>query len=359
MTTKYFTAEPEVNINASPPSANTSLTLAYRTYGSPDQPAVLMPTCYNGTLDGTLTFLWTPGDDGQPPVLASYFVILCGLLGGSESSSPSNAPPSMRGAAFPETTYEDNVRRQYALCRALGVQQLAAYIGFSMGGQQAYHMAALYPDFVARAVVLASSARTSWHNWSFLEGPKAALVASVDWQGGEYREPVVVGTRAFARVYSTWALSPAWFRGRCWRERGFESVEAYLEGMWSGSGKDAWDLLCMLRTWQRGDIGVAVYGKGKGDGDRGKEEEGKEKEEDEEEDRLPAALAGIKAKVLVMPSRTDCYFPPEDSEEEVRHLRRGELSVIESVWGHLAGGGGGTAEDNAFIIGEVRRWLAE
>lgn len=92
----------------------------------------------------------------------------------------------------------------------------------------------------------------------------------------------------------------------------------------------------MLNTWQKGD--VSLHGLVKGD--------------------LPAALASIQARVLVMPSRTDCYFPPEDSEEEVKHLKHGELSVIESIWGHVAGGGGGTAEDNDFISKEVARWLA-
>lgn len=334
MATKYFAVEPEVNLNAASPSQTTKLTIAYRTYGSPDQPAVMMPTCYNGTLDDTLTFMWTPGADGKPSVLATYFVIICGLLGGSESSSPSNAHPSISGAAFPETTYEDNIRLQHSLCRALGVEKLAAYIGFSMGGQQAYHMATMYPDFVERAVVIASSARTSWHNWCFLEGPKAALVNSVDWHDGHYTQPVVKGTRAFCRVYSTWALSPRWFRERSWETRGFRTLEDYLEAGWSG-GQDAHDLLQMLHTWQKGDI--SLYGPEKG--------------------VLPAALASIRAKMLIMPVRTDCYFPPEDSEEEVKHLEQGELCVIESIWGHLAGGGAGTEDDNQFIIEQVSRWL--
>lgn len=336
MATRYFTAEPQLNINAAVPSQNTSLTLAYRTYGSPEQPAVMMPTCYNGTLDGTLTFLWNPGPDGKPPVLASHFIIICGLLGGSESSSPSNAHSSMSGAAFPEVTYEDNIRLQYALCRALGVEKLAAYIGFSMGGQQAYHIATMYPDFVERAVVIASSARTSWHNWSFLEGPKAAIVNSADWHDGHYTQPVVKGTRAFSRVYSTWALSQQWYREHSWEKLGYNTLEEYLEGNWSG-GQDANNLLCMLHTWQKGDI--SLHGPRKGD--------------------LPAALGSIKAKVLVMPGRTDCYFPPEDAEEEVKHLKLGELSVIESIWGHIAGGGGGPEDDNQFIIKEVSRWLAK
>lgn len=334
MTTKYFTADPKVNTNSSSPSESTALTIAYQTFGSPDQHAVLMPTCFGGSLNDTFQFLRSPDKDGNPPVLASYFVIVCGLLGGAESSSPSNAHPSMRGASFPQTTYEDNVRLQYALCRALGVTKLAAYIGFSMGGQQAYHMATIYPDFVERAVVLASSARTSWHNWNFLEGPKAALTSAVDWHDGAYTEPAKRGTRAFSRVYSTWALSPQWYRERSWEKLGHSSLPEYLDANWSGAG-DGHDLLRMLDTWQRGDI--SLYGPKKGD--------------------LPAALASIQAKVLVMPSRTDCYFPPEDSEEEVKHLKHGELSVIESIWGHVAGGGGGTPEDNAFICKEVARWL--
>ncbi|KIW33555.1 uncharacterized protein PV07_00395 [Cladophialophora immunda] len=70
------------------------------------------------------------------------------------------------------------------------------------------------------------------------------------------------------------------------------------------------------------------------------------------------ALASIKAKVLVMPSRTDLYFPPEDSVEEVKHLRHGELRVIETIWGHVAGGGGGSKQDTEFIKSCIRELLA-
>jgi homoserine O-acetyltransferase len=58
-----------------------------------------------------------------------------------------------------------------------------------------------------------------------------------------------------------------------------------------------------------------------------------------------------------MPSRSDFYFPPEDSEEEVKHLKNGDLKVIESIWGHIAGGGGGTKDDNEFIKIQVQRFL--
>lgn len=69
----------------------------------------------------------------------------------------------MRGPNFPKTSYEDNTQLQHALCEAMGITQLEAYIGFSMGGMQGYYMAVIHPEFVKNLMVLASSAKTSWH----------------------------------------------------------------------------------------------------------------------------------------------------------------------------------------------------
>ncbi len=134
---------------------------------------------------------------------------------------------------------------------------------------------------------------------------------------GNYKVNPPKGLKAFGRAYSAWALSPEWFRRETWKSGGYDSLEAYLQANWDlGFGFDGNDLLCLVDTWRTGNI--AAYEQFGGD--------------------LPKALASIKAKVLVMPSRTDAYFPPEDSEFEVKHLKQGKLAVIESYWGHLAGG---------------------
>ena len=44
-----------------------------------------------------------------------------------------------------------------------------------------------------------------WTRSSFLEGPKAALVASKDFDNGHYKSVPQHGIRAFGRVYSAWA----------------------------------------------------------------------------------------------------------------------------------------------------------
>ncbi|KAL6242129.1 hypothetical protein RBB50_011041 [Rhinocladiella similis] len=334
--TKYFVSEPYPDTSADGPSSTTSLTLAYFTIGTADLPAVMIPSCFSGRLRNTFPWLYDSNQD-KPAVLAKYFVIVVGMLAGSESSSPSNAHPFMRGPNFPTVTIEDNVHLQHALCLALGVHKLAAYIGNSMGGLQAYHMGVMYPDFAERLVVLTGAARASWHNISFLEGPKAALVNSVDFRDGHYTEPAIRGTRAFGRAYSTWALSSDWFREKNWMKLGFTSMWEYLEARWEKSFGtwDAHDLLCMLQMWQRADI--STHGPVEGD--------------------FAQALASIKARVLVMPSRTDLYFPPADSIEEVSHLKQGELKVIETIWGHVAGGGGGSEEDTEFIKSSIAEFL--
>ncbi|KAF2765173.1 hypothetical protein EJ03DRAFT_355114 [Teratosphaeria nubilosa] len=65
---------------------------------------------------------------------------------------------------------------------------------------------------------------------------------------------------------------------------------------------------------------------------------------------LGRTLGRVRARVLVMPSRTDRYFPSEDSEEEVRVLREGRLRVVETIWGLVAGGGGGAREDTEVMV---------
>ncbi|KAL8857624.1 MAG: hypothetical protein Q9178_005789 [Gyalolechia marmorata] len=285
--------------------------VAYRCFNPSAQKTVCIPTCYGGRINTTLSFT------AEDQALRPYRVVVVAMLGNGESSSPSNDPN------FPkDLDYHDCVNSQYELLtKHLGIEDLEAVIGFSMGGQQAYYWACMYPKFVKYAVPICSSAKTSLHNYAFLEGPKAALMNSIDYEDGAYRAKGTRpsrGLRAFGRTYCAWAMSAPWFRERQYERLGFSNVENFITRNWEDAF-EAWDpedLLILARMWQAGDIG-----KTRGDGDYLK------------------ALESIEAKVLVMPSRTDTYFPPEDSETEVQHLKQGELAIIETVWGHMAGGG--------------------
>jgi len=306
---------------------------AYRTHGDPSNPCIVFPTCYGGRLDSQYYLV------GEDKVLDTkeYFVVTFALFSNGESSSPSNTPSPHNGPYFPKVTYEDNIRAQYTvLTKKLGVKKLYCVVGFSMGGQQSYYWPTMYPDYVERFVCICGSARTSPHNKCFLEGPKAALVNSRDFESGHYKAPPMQGIRAFARVYSAWAYGQTWYRQHGYLFDGkYADLESFLRGAWEGRflAWDANDLVTLLGTWSAGDISLIRDG-----GDYEK------------------ALKGVKAKALIMPSKTDLYFPPEDSEIEVSYLPNAKLVVMDTVWGHTAGGGS-NVKDIMFLEAQIGEFL--
>ncbi|MFQ6026422.1 MAG: alpha/beta fold hydrolase [Dehalococcoidia bacterium] len=312
--------------------------LAYQTYGSLNSRrdnAIVFPTFFSSQ-HGANEPMIGPGLALDPE---RYFIVVPNLFGNGLSSSPSNTPEPYDRARFPVITYYDNIRFQHRLVTEhLGIERIALVCGFSMGAQQSFHWGALFPDLVERIAPWCGSARTSRHNYVFLEGVKAALQADHAWRNGWYDSPPTKGIRAMARVYAGWGPSPAFYREKVYLDMGFSSLEDYIITAWEGRFLqfDANDNLAMIATWQRGDISDnSLY---RGD--------------------IEAALKAMKAQAVVMPSRTDQYFPPEDSEIEVGHMPNAELCVIPSIWGHLAGGPGRNPLDTKFIDDKLKELLA-
>lgn len=75
------------------------------------------------------------------------------------------------------------------------------------------------------------------------------------------------------------------------------------------------------------------------------------------DEKLKKALRSIEAKVLLMPCSHDQYFRPGPNEHDLRYLQHGKLVVIESVWGHIVGGGA-NPEDIQFMDRHIGEFLA-
>jgi homoserine O-acetyltransferase len=133
-------------------------------------------------------------------------------------------------------------------------------------------------------------------------------------------------------------MSQGFYREGLHLLQGDRTIREYLEKRWDNNffRSDANDLLAMLSTWQVTDIS---------DNDRFRGD-------------WPAALAAIRCPAIVMPSRTDLYFPPEDSAAAVQHMPKAELRVIESQWGHRAGSPNSDPRDIAFIDQAIRDLLS-
>ena len=232
----------------------------------------------------------------------------------------------------------------------------------------------MFPTLSKRVVAICGSARTSAHNYAFLEGPIGALTNSIDYVAWcEMRAKVARGEdvgvnlksvrpkrglKAFGRAYSAWLTSAEWFDRGYWgmgvKEGGFGcgSVEEWVQSAESrfADGWDADDLLVLARMWQCGDVGDVLPGEEKVKG------LGLEVRTGEDEDRFKKALGSVSASCLVMPCRSDQYFRPSASEVEVGLLKNAKLAVIESVWGHVAGGGMNPG-DVGFMNGEIEKLM--
>ena len=224
------------------------LALAYKTYGTLNAAkdnVILYPTSF-AAQHYDIEWLVQPGGALDP---GRYFIIIANLFGNGLSSSPSTSSEVLGGAPFPAFTYHDAIAIQRRLLvERFGVTKLALVYGWSMGGMQAYHWAARYPDMVERAAVVCGSARCSPYNHVFLEAVKAALTTDPAYQDGRFVTKPTAGLRAMGRVYAGWAMSHEFYREEVWREAGFNSLEDYLAGSWDGAfaRRDADNLLAQI-----------------------------------------------------------------------------------------------------------------
>lgn len=308
--------------------------LAWKSYGTLSAArdnVILYPTSYGAQHPG---LEWAIGPDSlfDPE---RWFVVIPNMFGNGRSSSPSNTE------AYPDlVTTADNVGAQgRLLAEIFGVERLACVYGFSMGAQQAYHWAALAPGAVERAIIVCGSARTSPHNQVFLAALMAILEAAPEHLGdGRFSAEPRAARRAFTRCYAGWAMSQAWYREKLHlTSTGAQTLDDFLDKHWGpGFQLAAADLYAQLRTWYAGDISANPLYDG----------------------NLPAALAAIQARVLLLPSETDLYFPVADNALELASLGDAALRAIPSIWGHVAGAPATLPEERNFLKQAVQDWLA-
>jgi len=119
-----------------------------------------------------------------------YFVICSNVLGGCRGTTgPGSINPETGcpwAMSFPQVTIADMVRLQKMLIDHLGIDRLLTVSGGSMGGMQALEWAATYPDRVASAIPIATTARHSAQQIAFNEVGRQAIMADPDWNSGNY-----------------------------------------------------------------------------------------------------------------------------------------------------------------------------
>ncbi|OGB04364.1 MAG: homoserine O-acetyltransferase [Burkholderiales bacterium RIFCSPHIGHO2_12_FULL_69_20] len=127
---------------------------------------------------------------GKPLDTNRFFVIGVNNLGSCfGSTGPMQTNPATDrpwGADFPVVTVEDWVDAQARLLDRLGIDQLAAVLGGSLGGMQALSWTLRHPERVGECIAVATAPNLSAQNIAFNEVARRAIITDPDFHGGHF-----------------------------------------------------------------------------------------------------------------------------------------------------------------------------
>ena len=320
-------------------------TLVYETYGTLNADksnAVLVCHALNaghhvaGTdAQGNLGWWDNLVGPGKPLDTDRFFVIGVNNPGSCfGSTGPMHTNPATGkayGAAFPVVTVEDWVDAQARLIDRLGISQLAAVLGGSLGGMQALAWTLRYPDRVRHCIGVATAPNLSAENIAFNEIARRAIITDPEFHGGHYYEHGVVpraGLRIARMIGHVTYLSDDVMAnkfGRKLRDGAISydydvefEIESYLryQGDKFSDYFDANTYLLITRALDYFDPAAAHGGD------------------------LARTLAEVKARFLLVSFTTDWRFSPARSRELVKALVDGRRHVsyaeIDAAHGHDA-----------------------
>jgi len=313
-------------------------TLVYETYGTlaaDCRNAVLVCHALNASHHAAGTYGGDPKSEGwwdnligpgKPLDTRRFFVISVNNLGscfGSTGPMHANPDPAAGGrrygADFPVVTVEDWVDAQARLIDALGIEELAAVLGGSLGGMQALAWALRYPTRLRHCIAVATAPNLSAQNIAFNEVARRAIVTDPDFHGGHFYEHSVVpkrGLRVARMIGHITYLSDDAMEAKFGRDRqaaalGYttQDIEFQIEGYLRYQGDkfseyfDANTYLLITRALDYFDPAFAHGGD------------------------LAATFAPASAKFLLISFTTDWRFAPARSREIVKALVDNRLEV--------------------------------
>lgn len=206
-------------------------TVAYETWGSLDADrsnAVVI--CHALSGDSHAIGWWERlVGPGKAIDTERYFVIGTNALGGCQGTTgpaclASDGKPY--GSRFPVITVGDMIELQMRLVAHLGISQLLAVAGGSMGGMMALEWTLRRPGLVRKAWITASSRAHNAMQIGYNEAARQAVLRDPKWRGGDYPQddPPVSGLAVARMIGHLSYLSEASFERKFGRRRQIEML---------------------------------------------------------------------------------------------------------------------------------------
>jgi len=263
---------------------------------------------------------WWPGLFGENCFFdpGDWFIVCANVLGSCYGSTcPLDADPTTgagRFQAFPLLTIRDLVAAHEALRQELGLARIHTLIGGSLGGQQALEWAATRPEVMDHLVVIATSARHSAWGIAFNEAQRLAIEADATYHenrpgGGAAglaaaRAVALLSYRGY-EAYGNTQTEPIDDRLRDFRASSYQRYQGHK----LVARFDAYSYVVLTRAMDSHHLG-----RGRGG--------------------VAAALAGIRARTLVLGITSDVLFPISDQLKIAQGIAGAVYGELDSSFGH-------------------------
>jgi len=297
--------------------------ISYVTHGTPaaDNHVILVLTAI-GSTHHRLDFLI---GSGLPLDRDRHFVICADAIGNGLTTSPSNSrmQPDL---AFPRFTIRDMVASQRRLLDQLGIGQLAAVVGASMGGMQALQWGVSEPDRMRGIVALVPMARSRPWSVAMNDVARRILMADPSWPSGP-----------FGAGLDTWAALTRVITNRtpgALETMTTDAVPALVSNaiaMARKVGPDPLDWVYQSWAYDGHDVGATPGFNGD----------------------TAAALRSIRAATLLLVPELDLYNPVVDAAEAAELIPNAMLVRLAGTSGHAV------AAETSPQLTEVRSAIAE
>lgn len=280
------------------------LRIAYETYGT------LSPA-----RDNAIVLLHDAGGDRHAfePLIGPgklfdtdrYFVVAADALGGGDSSSPADGA----GQDFPRYGVRDMMEAEHALVtEGLGLREVHAVVGRSMGAFVALEWAIHHPGLIRRLALIGPAVRTEASLDLIVDLIASVIALDPEWQGGRYARNPVEGLRRAGMLYYPWSVTASYLDRISPHALGQE-LEAAAQ---SFAAWDANSLVWRLSACRGFDVTGPFYGD------------------------LAAALTPVTMPVLLLPIASDRLYGPSVARRLRDGLARASYAEIPSDLGHRA-----------------------
>lgn len=297
-----------------------SFQLKYTTYGRLNETrSNVVWVCHALTGNSDFTDWWQGLFTGQSPFNPEqHFIICANMLGGCYGSTgplsvnPETGTPYFH--QFPTLTNRDVIRAFDLLREELRFSDIQFLIGGSLGGQQAMEWAISQPDVFRNLILIATNARHSPWGIAFNEAQRMAIEADATWKDSDPRAGShgLKAARAIGMIsyrhYDTFQETQA--------EKNNEKTDEFRAATYQRYQGDKlanrfnaftyWLLSKMMDSHNVGRSRTSI-------GD---------------------ALAGIKAKTLVIAIENDLLFPIDEQRFLAANIPGATFETMTSLYGH-------------------------